>query len=175
MTDDQRAAIASALAGPVYVPGVGMVGVGEMAEVEGEKVVGIGERGEERMDTDEAERLARIFRDASAIPEAGHWDDLHPDDQAWYRIGVEAVAAALLPPGTTAVPDREVAALREFASAVLAHDDLLAWAKRRGLTILDHNASRDRVRAAIEGLRAAGFQPTDRAPIEEGGTHETTD
>lgn len=45
MTDDQRAAIERALAGPVYVPGVGVIAMGEMTEEEVEAVMGIGKEG----------------------------------------------------------------------------------------------------------------------------------
>lgn len=67
--------------------------------------------------------------------------------EAWRRMG-EAALAVILPADTLPVPVAELAALREFVRAVLAHEALDEPTRE------EHNASVDRVRAAMDGVWA---------------------
>lgn len=113
--------------------------------------------GHENIGTDLRDRIAEIFSDYRRPSQAT--SNLNETHYAYADEVIAMVATALSPP-----PEAEIAALREFASAVLAHEAL------DEPTMDEHNASVLRVRAGFEGLRRVGFVPTDRAPIEEGRT-----
>jgi predicted dinucleotide-utilizing enzyme len=80
-------------------------------------------------------------------------------ETASLRAIADAVCDALIPDGSVVVTRAELDALRAFASAALAHEAMDEPTRD------EHNARVDRVRAAIDGLRAAGFHPSELDPI----------
>ena len=119
---------------------------------------------------DERERLGRMMYDATAAhlaevrpgPPIHEWADVPLVSREWFRVGATAVATALLPPGTIAVPEQEIAAQEDIrALAVrLMRDDLIGLCRRQAEASRKAANDARRVRAGLSETIASACDAT---------------